>query len=615
MIYFCNNIAIYQFMKKFLLSAFMLFMALAIQAVPARRVWRSFTQSDGTSVQLMLVGDEHMHYFVTKDNKAVVEDNGSYYYAVPTTYGVKSTDVLVHEVGSRSAAEESSLQAMGDQSASLKKAMTLARTQVLPNKVGKRNGNLTGSRKCLVILASFSDLDFVETDPKQAFYDMANKEGYNVNGAVGSVHDYFTACSRGQFDLTFDVVGPYKAPQTMAYYGRNSSTRNDVNVRELIQFAVKSAENDADFTQYDWDGDGEVDQVYVVYAGYGEASGASSNTIWPHESQLGHNGWYDNRVLVDGKYVNTYSCGSELSGTSGTVMDGISTMCHEFSHCMGLPDFYDTTANSGNTSANYAMDMWDLMAAGTSAANGIIPPLYTGYERNFCGWLDYRVLDPSSPCKVTSLKSLGYGGDVYQIKNPGNENEYYLLENRNGYDKWDTWLSSSYMGSTFCGLLITHVTFDQSRWSNNTVNKTGEAYQCMTIFHCDNSEATTTYKNGTYYINEAEYRGDMYPYSGKNYFDDTATPADALNTANTDGSYLMHTQLSSISTRNRFVDFRFMGGTTAWPGTVSGISDVNADSQTVNGKVYNVNGQFVGMSMDGLQKGIYITNGKKVIVK
>ena len=49
--------------------------------------------------------------------------------------------------------------------------------------------------------------------------------------------------------------------------------------------------------------------------------------------------------------------------------------------------------------------------------------------------------------------------------------------------------------------------------------------------------------------------------------------------------------------------------------TTTGINQVETVKKALQGKVYNLNGQLVGTSTDGLAKGIYIVNGKKVIIK
>ena len=50
-------------------------------------------------------------------------------------------------------------------------------------------------------------------------------------------------------------------------------------------------------------------------------------------------------------------------------------------------------------------------------------------------------------------------------------------------------------------------------------------------------------------------------------------------------------------------------------GTATGIEDLVIDSAKANGRVYNLNGQYVGNSLNGLQPGLYIQNGKKIVVK
>lgn len=603
-------------------------MALVANANPAKRVWRTMQQSDGSQVQLMLVGDEHMSYYITTDSKPVVEKDGSYYYASASRNAVVASSVLAHNVDSRTAQETAALESLNNKPAAIGKAYAQAKRDFLPNKVGTPKGNLTGSKKGLVILVSFNDLDFTVSDPKTAFSNMCNQEGYNENGAVGSVHDYFYDSSYGQFDLTFDVYGPYKAPRNMSYYGaNNSSYGHDTNVRDLIKFAVNQAAADADnnFSAYDWDNDGFVDQVYVIYAGYAESSGADANTIWPHESELGYYGvYYDNTVHVGSKRVNTYACGSELAGTSGSTIDGIGTMCHEFSHCLGLPDFYDISENSGNTNSNYGMFIWDIMDQGSNNGNGNVPPAYTGFERHFAGWMDYRVLDPEKPCRVRGLSSIAAGGEVYQIKNPSNDNEYFLIENRYASTKWDRGLADWLGSTTSGGLLITHVTYDAGRWSSNDVNTTdanytnsGRAYtyQCMTPVLADNDpDNRYVVQNNVYYINQAGISGDLFGTYRHTSLTATSTPAFTWNLGT--GSYdVSNYSLTRMNKRGGVCDFTWMNGTEDWSDTATGISGVKTETTNVDNRVYNLNGQYVGTSLVGLQKGLYIQNGKKVVVK
>ena len=596
-------------MRTILITFVLTFFVTASFGVPAKKSWQTYRQKDGTTIQLQLTGDEYMHYFVTRDGLPVVtDDNGNYCYAHAGIGELTPTGILAHEADIRTAAEREQLAAFDMQPASIRRIREASMLR-LPRKVGERNGDYIGSKKGLVILVSFKDLDFVNEDSRQIFDEMANKVGYREYGSVGSVHDYFYDQSYGQFDLTFDVVGPYKAPKEMGYYGENyrGSDRGD-RVRELIKFAMRSADNDVNYKDYDWDDDSMVDQVYVIYAGYSESSAAPSNTIWPHESMLG------TAIRLDNVYLNTYACSSELQGNEGENIAGIGTMCHEFSHCLGLPDFYDTSNNTPDGKTQYGMNMWDLMSAGCYNGDERIPAAFTGYERVFCGWTDYREL--TAPCRVTGLKPIAADGEVYKITNPGNRNEYYLLENRNGNTGWDRGFYPNNVGVRPAGLLITHVTYIANRWYSNTVNATGQAYQCMTVFHADNSDETTVNYDGVDYLDANEICNDLYPYrigvKNTNSLSDTSIPVDTLYTRNTDGSYLMHTSVTNIQKRGIYVDFRFMGGTAEWEEVVAGITETAADDQKED-EIYTVSGVAVGKDPAQLPKGLYIMKGKKYL--
>jgi M6 family metalloprotease-like protein len=213
---------------------------------------------------------------------------------------------------------------------------------------------VTGKRKGLVILVNFQDTKMMRTHTQTEWNDYFNLKGYSKLNNSGSVHDYFYNQSYGLFDLEFDVVGPVTVSKKMAAYGANDAYGNDVDPAGMVYEACQLAADQVNFADYDWDGDGEVDQVYLIYAGYGEAANSNTlaNTIWQHEWNLEEAGY---SLTIDGVRINTYGCSSELNGDSGSYMDGIGTACHEFSHCLGIPDLYDTSGNG-----NYGMDEWDL---------------------------------------------------------------------------------------------------------------------------------------------------------------------------------------------------------------------------------------------------------------
>ena len=300
-------------MKKILLIALILLLAVgSMYAVPAKRgIWKTLTLKDGSRVEAMLKGDEFVNYYQTNDGRAFQEIDG----------GAQIVD----------------LQSLSLEHQKRAKARNQERVR---RRIGTAaEGGYHGQKKGLVILVEFTDVKF--TYDKATFTDYFNKVGYSDYGMHGSVHDYFYEQSYSSFDLEFDVVGPITAGHNAYYY--SLETRR---VCTLVNDLCKAVDSEVDFSTYDWDDDGEVDQVYVIYAGWGAAQGASG-TIWPHESsvQYADGGAY---TTDDGVTVNTYGISCELMGNSGAQIDGIGTSCHEFSHCLGLPDFYDTRDNGNN---------------------------------------------------------------------------------------------------------------------------------------------------------------------------------------------------------------------------------------------------------------------------
>ena len=611
-------------MKKLLISTILLIFALTVNAVPARRVWKTVKQSDGTQVRLMLVGDENFHCFRTTDGLPVMEEQGSYYYAKVVNDRLERTEMLAHDVEQRTVQEHdfaATLCTEQQLSDAARKAPRVTQPR-MPRHVGEATGDFTGSKKGLIILVQFKDQPFSIDNPKETYEEIANKEGYrNNSGAVGSVHDYFFKQSNGLFDLTFDVAGPYTTPNALSYYGQNSyGNDNPTRVRELIRFAITAANDDVYYPDYDWDGDGEVDQVFILYAGYAESSGAPSYTIWPHESKL-----YSYAMFFDGVTINTYACSEELDGDGSDAADpgyvpqmsGLGTICHEFSHCLGLPDFYDTASNSiGSSGGQYGMGFWDLMDSGCYNYNGWAPSNYSGYERKFCGWSEYREL--TDPCKVTGQKSVDAGGETYVIYNPGNHNEYYLLENRYKTG-WDKGLEGS-------GLLIYHVNYIADRWYTNSVNTSGAGNPCMNPVPADNDLSIYIYNDQGQAIGYGDV-GDAWPTTIiqpdnkkviNNTLSDTSTPACTLYTPNTDGTYLLHSKIK-VNRRGGVIDFVYNDGTSPW-GEATGIEDIAAAETTdITGQavtIYNVNGMEVMRTdkytgKEPLSPGLYIIRTKQ----
>lgn len=319
---------------------------------------------------------------------------------------------------------------------------------------------LTGSPHSVVILVNFSDLKFQYT--RDNFEQMLNQSGYSQNGGVGSARDFFTACSDSIFSPIFDCYGPVTLSKGYAYYGGNSGNGHSAHADQMVVEACNLVADELgiDFTQYDTNNDGRLDNVFIYYAGHNEAEGGGVNTIWPHRSIVGGN------ERVSGKLIYDYACTSELRGSAGTSMCGIGTFCHEFGHVLGLPDYY----NTDNSSA-YTVGTWDIMCSGSYNGNGKTPPTYTSGERFQLGWLTPIQLKDAGSYTLEPLEN-GQAKAYLIAKTDHNlswespsPNEYWLLENRQriGWDGHNTSIPGT-------GLVIWHIDYNASAWGGNRPN-------------------------------------------------------------------------------------------------------------------------------------------------
>ena len=485
--------------KKLLVLMSMLLAVSAIHAVPAKRgIWKTFTLKNGQAVQVQLCGDEFLRFW---------EDKAGNRYSYDTSDGLKPANM-----------------------AQLQERSRVMRQQACPENIIKKNllsGNAngstsitrgvsyTGKKKCLILLAQFSDKKFTMNDPKAFYNRVANEPGFNEGNFKGSVADYFKAQSNGKFEMNFDVMGPYTLGE-QAYYGKNEGGQQDVNVQAMISGCLgKAAAEGIDFSPYDWDGDGEMEMVFVVYAGRGEATGGGDNTIWPHKGRM------TNSVKCGNKTLINYACSNELS-TSNEV-DGIGTICHEFSHCFGYPDAYDV-----NYTGLYGMGTWDLMCQGNYNGNGFTPAGYTAYEKYAAGWITPIELKENT--SVSGIKPLADDGDAYIFKNPNNSDEYYLIENRQ-QKGWDAGLAGS-------GIIINHIDYNLKAWNYNIPNSMMAGindHERITLIPADNIKSNKNEEN------------DPWPYGNKNRLANNTTPACDTYNLNTDGTKLMNIILSDMA--------------------------------------------------------------------
>ncbi len=483
------------------------------RSVPAKRgVWRTVTLSNGLTIKARLCGDEHAHWWQAEDGRCFdVDSLGKGKAVVPQE--------LMSKARSRMAARRQAARRANSKKASQRIA------------TNSNTGKFQGQRHGLIILVNFADSKFNTSKfgPTQTLYSrIANEANYGENNFKGSISDYFKAQSGGQFLLDFDVAGPVTLPNGYSYYGQNDDDGYDKRPTKMVREACQAVDGSVDFSKYDWDGDGEVEEVFVVYAGNGEHDTTNQpNLIWPHMDNLAN---YNEQLTLDGVTINTYACASELNGDK--TLSGIGTFCHEFSHCMGFPDMYDT-ASDGN---NFGMGSWDLMDYGSYNGYGYVPAGYSGYEKMVCGWTTPIELD--KPMTVNGMERLADMGQTYIIYNKGNRNEYYILENRqqSGFDK-------HLPGS---GLLIERVDYDKDIWEWNAVNTTNGGYYpegSSTPSYNDHQRITI------FHANNIEYDGNnaTYPYASLDSLTDSSQPAATVWNANADGTYLMHCRVYGIT--------------------------------------------------------------------
>lgn len=542
----------------------------AVYAVPAKPgQWRTITLADGTQVRAELRGDEFCHYWLSESGLAYAPSaEGSHFELI---------DLEATEASGRT-------------------ARRLANATRATRAAAADPGKYTGKKRGLIILVEFPKRTATNTpaasfsiENAQAYYNrVANEKNFSDSevGFKSSVYDYFYAQSEGKFEFNFDVAGPYKLGNAYNYYGEDSGTMLDIHLGKLIYHACAKADADIDFSQYDWDGDGKVDQVFVLYAGQGQnVNGDDTDLIWPQEGTLNSVGSDQAPFELDGVTIDTFACSCELG--EGGAIDGIGTICHEFSHCFGLPDTYDRGTAFGATSLNYGTYVWDLMNMGNYLDGGYQPAGYTAFERMFCGWKTLTPLTTST--QIEGMKALSEGGEAYVIYNDAHPDEYYILENRQ--------LTGCDAGLYAAGLMISHINYSEEAWNANDINTTKER---MGIFAADNSWQRTI----------DDVKGDLYPYGGNDCLTSTSEPAATLVNANTDGSMLMKKDITGITQNpDGTISFTF---TNNMP---SGIESISADSPNSGSlRIYNLNGQRIA-GENAMQNGeIYIINGEKVIL-
>ena len=619
-------------MRKKLLFG-LLFAAMTAGAVKMKPGINIIKQADGTTITVRAYGDEDLSYFLASDGTLLYQEGTNFYIAGVKADGtLYSTGVLAHEPSMRTIKEISAIKAQN-----AKAFYNSMETQAKANKVRREpmtpdNSLLPslGKHKIPVILVEFSDVEFSVENPKATFDKYLNgKELFNketdpeMGQNYAGVAKYFKDMSFGKFEPEFEVYGPVNLGKPLATYGAGYSSQENMGL--LLTDACTAVDDEVDFTQYDSNDDGNIDLIYIIYAGFSQSiAGNSTDCIHPKS------GYLSLAKSFDGMDVKRYGVNNELNGTpadqaNGPIINGIGLFCHEFSHCMGLPDLYPKSGSIAEACINQNMDYWSLMDAGEYTANGYRPTAYTAWERERLGWMEIGTL--TGPSNV-ELKSLDEGGAAFRIYNDKDEtgHEYYIVENvqNNGWNK-------NLFGN---GLMVTHVDYLSSQFSLGgcKVNNT-EGHPRMHVMAADgmfvpeyflgstiedsyitflkehNADLVAKYGGQVFSIEDykAEAAGDLFPgTSNAKSLTDDSQPMKAW----TYNGETMGKPITDITndTEKGIVSFKFMGGGEP----VDGINEVTVN-KTTDSHVYSISGTYMGNDINSLPKGIYIRNGKKVI--
>ena len=589
-------------MKKILLSITFALMGIvsgfAAKAYPGIV---TVTQSDGTELNVRIYGDEHHSWYTTTDGALLVQVGKNFYVAQVEDNGMlKATPQLAHNAELRNKLENKAINTQNKQL-----FFNTAKTNAVRRSIGISNNYPyfphTGTPKALVILVEFQDCAFLTKDPVSVFNHLLNAspedetpqvllEDYNNNTNftnTGSVKQYFSDMSEGEFQPQFDVKGVVKVSKKYAYYGQDQSENNrDIKYKEMIKEACELAKSQlgVNFSEYDANNDGNVDLVYVIHAGYGQNTGGEENTLWAKTS-------FNYITTIDGKKISAHGINSELNFNKGNYITGIGVICHEFSHTMGIPDLYPY--NSKAYVNNQEPESWDLMDAGEYGNNGYTPVPYCAWELDIMGWnAGIETLD-KEPKQITMEPYFSGNRKAYKIE--ADNGEYLLLQNlqRTGWGK-------GYMSH---GLLIYRIDYQRSNVGldyrmNQTPNKPE-----VTVLPAD-GVILNGYLNGKSHTKQEYYESQWAdPFPG--YKQVTELLEAKLN--NTTLTNLLY---NIKETDDRVITFDYLKD------YATGIDQTLADKDTEkNQSIFSLDGRYLGNDASKLTKGIYIIGKKKVVIK
>lgn len=477
------------------------FSAYAIKA-PANII--NYKQPDGSVISIAAYGDEFFSYFVTSDGYMVVSGNDGYlYYAGLGVDGLVVSNIRVNGgdlTKSSVPGWQGTLLVLSQQA-----HVSSMRYLLTQNKVRSVNTFPVSEQiESLVLLVAFSDVGFSVNDHENYFQRMLNESGFSENGATGSVADYLNENFAGKCRFVFDLPPTVTLPHPRAYYGERGATANDIRLEEMLVTSCELAlESGVDFSKYDIDGDGKIDNVSIIFAGVDEPQSGIAEAIWPLWSDVSMKGY-----SVGGYRLGSFTCSAELdydSESMTSIPASIGVFAHEFSHVLGLPDMYDVNGEEEGLSPALFGSL-SIMDQGNYLNGGHTPPYYTSIEREILG------IQPVAELRVGerySIPPVQAADSIYKIP-LYEDGEYLLIECRSGRG-WD-----KYCGGR--GLIIYHIDKSENicgglsalrRWEYNVINSFAE-HECARVICAETPVLPTTDIFSLFYpgkkgIEEASY--------------------------------------------------------------------------------------------------------------
>lgn len=596
--------------RTFAVGALLATSALLSPEASAVKAWPGMievTQPDGTVLSVYMHGDEWHNYATTADGMLLLyNESGVFEYASPGVGGVP----VLSGIKARDAAERTPFQSQWLASLDQEEMMRAlentgmeARARKVRSSEVASNGPIDwvrpkytfstttfpakGSPHTIVILVEYPNKKFSMENPAEYFERFLNGDDFTDNGGTGSCIQYFKDTSMGQFTPVFDLFGPVMMEHESSYYSANE----DRMAFEMVVEAVKSLDPTVDFNTYDENGDGVVDNIYLIYAGGGRATSGKADEVWPHSYDLPSVGV---SLDADGVRVKTYGMSNELMKNRP---DGIGTYIHEFSHVLGMPDLYNTRNSRDFTTPG----PYTILDGGCYNNDGCTPPHYTAFERYALEWLTPEEIVSSGSYE---LEDVSKSNKAYILTSEENEDEFFILECR-ARQGWDAYLPGQ-------GLLIWHVEFNQEVWDKNMPNDSPN-HHYVDLLNADNRQ------NGS-------YATDPFPTDTRNSITSSSRPG--LRTATLRD--LNVTELNNITeVESGRVTFNAVV-TEDRSSAVKNIESHDTDPLTLRGRilyyaassghadVYDVAGRKAGVvtadSPLSLQPGLYIACGKKFVV-